>query len=192
MTDSRRDAEHVGESLLGPVTRRQAVIGGAATAGFVTLGLKEALATSRVTGKPLFGTGCAQLNQLVPATPGPEYDRLLEEGMADPKGFLTKRFTFTKTQMAALDAATPAELEAIRGALRTAKRDHLRVHFDCGAGAAGNVLHTSERLHIASLATRQAPPAGSARAPVTAPPGQAVTTARNFQGTLNFSSPAIR
>lgn len=191
MTDSRDDGTRAGESLLGPLTRRDALIGVAATAGFVTFGLKQALADSRASGKPLIGADqtCLALNRLVPVTPGPEYTRLLEEGIADPRGFLTKRFSFTKNQQAALDAASPAEISAIQGGLRTALQKHLKVNFTCWAPAApagGEVLHSSSRLHISEvLMNVHSQPAGQTKIMSKAPGAQA------FQGTLHFSSPAV-
>jgi hypothetical protein len=189
VTETRDDETRGRVGFLGPAllpTRREALLGVAAAAGFVTLGLKQALADSRVTGKPLFGGDCGALNKLVPNEYGPEYIRLLDEGIADPRGFLTKRFSFTKNQQAALAAASPADISGVQAALRAAKQDKLRLHFDCDAPAKGQVMHTSQRITISSWGDPH-----EARAGVAAQKVAPVVSRNAFQGTINFSSPAV-
>ncbi len=173
MNGRHDDESRVGNGSGSDLSRREALTRVVAAAGFVTLGLKDALAQSRRTGKPLFGTReCDSLNRLVPAAPGPEYRRLLEEAVADPKAFLTARFTFTARQQSALAAVTPDEIRAIQSALRTALQDDLIVRFDCGALRApgARVLHNSSRLQIGAVGNQRG---------------------AGFRGTLHFASPPI-
>lgn len=180
MTDRNDSANQRPE---GKVSRRDALKGAAAAAGFVTLGLKKALADSRVIGKPVLANDCRALNALVPTAPGPEFDRLLQDGILDPKGFLKSHFSLTQAQLAKIDGTSPADVAAIQGALRTAQQKNLAIHFDCGAPATpgAEVLHSSANLHISTLIAR-----GAISSQKIAP------GAKTFGGTLNIGTPAAR
>jgi len=62
-------------------------------AGYSCLGLKQAVAAARKSGKPLFSADA--LNALFPNQPNAEYKQLLAEARANPVAFVRAHFTLT-------------------------------------------------------------------------------------------------
>lgn len=109
-----------------------AITGAAVLAGYSCLGLKDAVAQYRKTGRPVFSV--AALNELFGGTPNAQYKQLLTEAERDPKGFVRSHFTLTAAQEKDLNELTPQDLAKIREAAGTAQRENLRFRSDCGVG----------------------------------------------------------
>jgi hypothetical protein len=160
-------------------------------AGYSYLGLKDAVAASRKSGKPLFSADA--LNALFPNEPNAEYKRLLAEAHADPVAFVRNHFTVPADQKKALDDFEK-ELSAsankvgdrdtqdqfsLQSALATAQRENLRIVAQCLEGKApallpgevrlaeGSHFFVSKSLHQATLG-----PGGTTPKQILTRPGQ--------------------
>jgi hypothetical protein len=122
-------------------------------AGYSCLGLKQAVAAARKSGKPLFSANA--LNALFPNQPNAEYRQLLAEAQANPVAFVRRHFTLTDAMD---DVVNDLEREAndkqgnyrinpgtndyqdnyriLTQAIDTAQRENLRIVAGCITGRA--------------------------------------------------------
>ena len=102
-------------------------------AGYSCLGLKDAVAAARKTGKPLFSADA--LNALFPNQPNAEYKQLLAEAQANPVAFVRSHFTLTEDFDKKLkdldDGKDKQDQFTLQQALDTAQRENLRIVAVC-------------------------------------------------------------
>jgi hypothetical protein len=110
-----------------------ALTGAVVLAGCTCLGLKDALAFAKKSGKPLFSPEA--LNALFPAKLNGDYKKLLTEAQSDPQSFVRNHFTLTADQEKGLAALTSDDLSSLKLGIGTALHEDLRIQSACGGSA---------------------------------------------------------
>jgi formylmethanofuran dehydrogenase subunit A len=110
------------------LTRRQFLFSSTVGVGCLAVGLKEALAQARATGKPVFTE--AALNKLIAGATPEEAKAMAEMAKADLLAFANKYFTLTPLQVKWIKTMTPKEkaaiLEAINRYQKTSEKFHVK------------------------------------------------------------------
>lgn len=117
------------------MTRRgllgRALTGAVVLTGYSCLGLKDALAVAKKSGKPVFSPEA--LDALFPAKPNDEYKKLLTEAQSGPQSFVRNHFTLTPDQEKWFAALTPADISSLKVGIGVALREDLRMQSECRA-----------------------------------------------------------
>jgi len=92
--------------------------------GCLRYGLREAIAQSVVSGKPVLTH--ASLNALIPKTPATLHPELTK-AHADIKAYVRNHFTLTPAQQKALTGMTAAQVNQINNSLNTALQKNYRL-----------------------------------------------------------------
>jgi TAT (twin-arginine translocation) pathway-exported protein len=94
---------------------------------FSSIGLRQAIAEARRTGKPVLTPARVESN--IPAPTSPEFHQHIAACKENPRAYLEQTFHLTRAQQRAIDSLSPDDRQKLNAALDTAEQRKLPIRI---------------------------------------------------------------